>query len=727
MGLFDKKIKCSYCNKSVKEDYAINVGICPHCSKRLVLPSSNSSFGSSSQSNNGYLGNTYSEGSSARTSSQTFNTTCHHSNGTSHNTTDYNTNRTSTVTPPANKNYSSNNSSRKRSPIDSDYIRQVNAEANAQRNRNSYPPRRNSGNSGYNSGYTQGNAPTGPNQDNMYKNQSNKVGKIVLFIFIGSFVLSTVLPIIIGIIGLIFFSTTDYDYTESNPDSYYIEEIIDDYSDKDDNSFTADDNGTTYEFPTSDTMTSFLSEYFGKSISDISHTDLCTIKGFSADFDYNTNELSIYIYEDGDKNYLDFIENGFINTDKLNNHSKKYNIKLPDDSSTYQYICDLLQDVPCFTNLEYFESNYSFSSTISFEDCENLKAFIAPHVSIYPESLISVSPIEYLSIFQIEDEDIIDNLINLKSLRLESDFGDIEDTVVAVLDKCSNLDSLYVDYQINNSVLSHMNNLVNLDIKGITSLDNLTCYNTLETLILRYSSLSNLTPISKFTKLTSLSICDDTITDYSSLASLKNLNSLTLAPLNHDVTHNVSALSSLTNLEYLSIKNIDDTEFVKSLNNIKTLELSHYYDSTIQELITVLPNLDTLTLDYVYSNKSPELGFISSIDNITELTIKDTYTAPNLTDLFITNSLVKLTLDGCTFYADGSKFEDNHSLMYLNITNCSFPDYFVDTNNKYQINESSIADLATYMNRFKALSTLNMKGCELTSEPNVIDGVYVTY
>ena len=759
MGLFDKKIKCSYCNKSVKEDYAINVGICPHCSKRLVLPSSNSSFSSNSQSNNSYSSSSNSDNSTTRNTSQTFDTTCHHSDGTSHSGYDYSANRQST-TPPVTTNYSNNNSSGhgstpntaprpqnnyqssfqnntpknsgnnssgKRPPIDSDYIRQINAEANAQRNNNAYPPRRISGNSGYNSGYNQRNVSPGPNRANIFKNETNKAGKIFLIVFIGFFILSSIIPIFFGIIGMMFFSNSDSDYDTSSHNSYHIEEDIDDYYNKEGGSYTTDADGTTYRFPTSVTMTSFLSQYFGKSVSDISYKDLCSIKGFTVDFDYITNEMCIYLYEDGGKNYSDFIENGFINIDRLNNNSQKCNISLPEGSSTYQYMNDLLQDIPCFPNLEYFESNYSFSTDISFEDCENLKAFIAPRVSLYSDSLSKVAKIEYLSIYEIEDEEIFDNLTSLKSLRLNSDFSDVEDSVVAVLDKCSKLDSLYVDYEINNSTLSHMNGIVNLDVRGITSLDNLTCYNTLETLTLRYSSLSNLTPISKFTKLTSLNINDDTITDYSSLASLSKLRALTLAPLNHDATHKVSALSSLTNLEYLSLESIDDTEFVKSLKKIRTLELSHYYDSTIHKIITSLPNLDTLTLDYVYSSEAQGLGYISSLENISELTIKDSYILTDLTELFITDSLMKLTLDGCTFYANGLNFENNNSLMYINITNCSFSDYYVDSNSEYQKVNCSIADLASNMDRFKALSTLNMEGCDLSSAPDVVDGAYVTY
>lgn len=40
MGFFNKKIKCPHCNKNVDEEYAVNVGICPNCSKILNVKSS---------------------------------------------------------------------------------------------------------------------------------------------------------------------------------------------------------------------------------------------------------------------------------------------------------------------------------------------------------------------------------------------------------------------------------------------------------------------------------------------------------------------------------------------------------------------------------------------------------------------------------------------------------------------------------------------------------------
>ena len=124
MAFFGKKITCSYCNKQVKESYAMDVGICPHCGRRLILDSS-----------------------IARPD------TCNHSDGSSHEGYNYESNSTinqastsnvavtpnirstSNTTNTANVS-STRSTSNRRGPIDPAYIRQVNQESNLEGNRN---------------------------------------------------------------------------------------------------------------------------------------------------------------------------------------------------------------------------------------------------------------------------------------------------------------------------------------------------------------------------------------------------------------------------------------------------------------------------------------------------------------------------------------------------------------------------------------------------------------
>ncbi len=619
MGLFDKKIQCTYCKKSVKEEYAKNVGICPHCSKRLALPSSNS--------------------------------------------------------------------------LNSGDSNKINNKVNT------------------------------PNRDVVYNSQANKAGKIVLLAILASFAIGFI-GFTVGIISLfVDRSNESGDYNEYVYSNEYDNEDID--NDKGENN--DNESETSFKLPKTEEMTSFLTGYFGKNASDIKYVDLCEIKGFSINYDYNLNEIYISVYENDDKKYNDFIENGFLDIEELNNDSKKYNIEISENTSAYDYMNEMLKDVSCFPNLEYFESNYSFSMYDYFVDCKNLKAFIAPRVSVYSDAFNGEMDIEYLSVFELGDVEVLDNLISLKSLRLNSDFEDVEENVAAVLEKCSKLDSLYVKKQIDESVFSKMKGIVNLDVQGITTLNNIPCYNTLETLTLRFSSIDDLSAISKYTKLTYLYICDNTIADYSSLASLSSLKALLLDPLNHDVMHNVSALSGLSNLEYLSVNGIYDTEFIKSLKNLKELELSHIYDDVVNDVVVTLPKLEKLTLDYIYTNETESFGYLSSIDNIREVTIKDTYIYSELTDLFITDSLEKISIDGCTFKADGSKLKENNSLIHLSITNCTFHEGYYDSNWEYKELEYNIDDFAASMDKFKGLKTLNMEGCGLTAAPKVVEGVEVKY
>ena len=215
---------------------------------------------------------------------------------------------------------------------------------------------------------------------------------------------------------------------------------------------------------------------------------------------------------------------------------------------------------------------------------------------------------------------------------------------------------------------AEMATLTRLDAynKGIRSLTGLEHATNLQRLDLGYvrvndelvnsNDISNLSPLSNLTKLTSLSLSDNSISD---ISALSNLTNLTWLDLWENSISDISVLSNLTNLTWLFFSNnsISDISVLSNLNNLTVLFFSNNSISDISVLsnlnnleililsnnsisdISVLSNLTNLTVLFLYSNSISDISVLSNLTNLTELYLSDN----SISDISALSNLTNLT------------------------------------------------------------------------------------
>ena len=172
--------------------------------------------------------------------------------------------------------------------------------------------------------------------------------------------------------------------------------------------------------------------------------------------------------------------------------------------------------------------------------------------------------------------------------------------------------------------LEHATNLQRLDLGYVRVNDELVNSN----------DISNLSPLSNLTKLTSLSLSDNSISDISALSNLtnltwlglwensisdisalSNLTNLTVLGLNRNSISDISALSNLTNLDrlYLWGNSISSISPLSRLTNLKEL----YIGSSSISDISSLSGLTNLTILYLDRNSISDISALSRLTNLT--------------------------------------------------------------------------------------------------------------
>ena len=128
------------------------------------------------------------------------------------------------------------------------------------------------------------------------------------------------------------------------------------------------------------------------------------------------------------------------------------------------------------------------------------------------------------------------------------------------------------------------------DISPITGLTNLT------SLGLGHNQISDISPIAGLTNLTSLGLAGNRISDISSVAGLTNLTELDLGG---NSISDISPLAGLTNLTELDLGDnfISDISFVAGLTNLTRLRLDNNFILDISVLAGLI-NLESLDLGY---------------------------------------------------------------------------------------------------------------------------------
>ena len=416
MGLFGKTIKCSYCNKSVKESYAMDVGICPHCSKRLTLNSNNTTFDTCQ----------HSDGSSHKGYSYESNTFDSNNNSSAYKSTTSTTTRTQTDTTYSTNNSIPNNTnsyrntSNRRAPIDADYIRQINQEANRLNSDDRF-----STNPGLQRYIPGSNSST---RNVHAKEVSTKTAKIIRIGFIAFFVIQFIIPLAVMLFNFLAFSNEEDEYEDLYSTFYddpytsdvedLFDDIYDDYQNSDDMYY--DDHYT----PSSQVMQMYLPLYFDKDFDSITQEDLDYIKGITVTYNKKLERLYVYIYNADDKGYKEFLNNGYLDIYSLTNQPDTFRKGTFEVTESLLYSCvsEIMSDMICFTNLEYIYVDQDIPTYFTYGSHSNLTAFIAPNVCLDSNIFANPEAIEYLSVDEISDADTASIFTNLKAFSHQNKY-----------------------------------------------------------------------------------------------------------------------------------------------------------------------------------------------------------------------------------------------------------------------------------------------------------------
>ncbi|MBN2182494.1 MAG: leucine-rich repeat domain-containing protein [Sedimentisphaerales bacterium] len=189
------------------------------------------------------------------------------------------------------------------------------------------------------------------------------------------------------------------------------------------------------------------------------------------------------------------------------------------------------------------------------------------------------------------------------------------------LEYAANLDelSLHNNFQISDlSPLSGLTNLTTLYLYGnnISDLSPLSGLTNLVTLYLYGNQISDVSALSELTNLVYLDLWGNQISDVSALSGLTNLELLNLC---HNKIGDIWALSGMTDLIWLDIhsNNIDDLSPLSGLTNLELLDLDANHISDLSALAG-LTNLEWLDLD---ENLISDLSALSGLTNMVEIDI----------------------------------------------------------------------------------------------------------
>ena len=212
------------------------------------------------------------------------------------------------------------------------------------------------------------------------------------------------------------------------------------------------------------------------------------------------------------------------------------------------------------------------------------------------------------------------------------------------------------------------------------------------TLSISNDNISDITFLSKFTKLNDLSLSGNKISDISALSTLTNLKELRLSG---NEINNISPLASLTNLEYLYLKGnkTSDISALANLTKLKDLIISETEISNISALSN-LTNLEKLTLN---KNKISDISSLATLTKLEWLEL-DENEISNISPLSKLTNLIYLSLNE-------NKISDISSLSTLTkldilsinnneISNISALSTLTDLTELY-LNENEISDVSS--------------------------------
>ncbi|MTK11015.1 MAG: leucine-rich repeat protein, partial [Clostridiaceae bacterium] len=259
-------------------------------------------------------------------------------------------------------------------------------------------------------------------------------------------------------------------------------------------------------------------------------------------------------------------------------------------------------------------------------------------------------------------KDDVKNIISLKyNLDLNTDdYKKIRD--ITGIEYLTNLEELQLDNnEVNISSLKSLTKLKSLSllsnkISDINSLEELA---NLHELNLSCNKITDISALKRLINLNKLDLGFNTINDISALKGLTNLKELTLGS---NKINDISPLKGMTNLESLTLygNNISDISILKELTNLKHLSLSGNKISDISAL-KELTNLDSISLDnnnisdiitlkgltnlsfiYLNDNKISDISSLKELTNVNVLDLSNNKIS-NISELKELTKLTKLT------------------------------------------------------------------------------------
>lgn len=679
MGFFNKKIKCPHCNKNVDEEYAVNVGICPNCSKILNVKSSTNPLdytysNDSSLDISSYMGT----GTSSQSSDSNSNV-CIHSDGTSHKDNRFNSNdclhsdgtshpgnryesnspthtnntqgiNSSPVNSSHTNNYAHTHSAEQtfaqrqnmNSALDTDYVRRVNEEANRSNNQRTH--------------YL-GHA-------RAFAKKEKSVKKIFSILFVLFFLGNFVAPICVTMFSILSDNHGDdeYEYVYDSKYEYGTDEYYQDILE-------------------SKLLINFLPYYFGKPLSEITAADFNSIKGINLLYDNKNESMSISMFSD-EESYYSYTQNGFIDAEEFEKYciGGNMDISLSEVSSC---INDIFGDLSAFESLEYVYTNYTLPDYMDLTHLDSLTTFIAPNAIIDPKKFDDSVNLHNLYVYDIIDssEQVTFNSA-LESLSVGSNTAD-PSVVEAIIDSTQSLKALSVNIPISQEQLGKLHELEYLDVPNI--------------------DMAKLIPYPK------------------NLEVLK----IDTAPSNLD---NLRAFPSLSHLSISENASIKDYSVLKELFFLDSLELNNFSTQSLYDVISCTSSIRKLSVNNLeFSSQKPTLGYLANIPSLSDLKITNSNLNMDITNIFTTNNLTSITLDSCDFYASGYEFEENDIMFSIVITNCNYLKEYYDENLKLHKIDYSINDMCSYFDKFEELYYLDLRGSGVISAPTTNDQCYVEY
>ena len=235
----------------------------------------------------------------------------------------------------------------------------------------------------------------------------------------------------------------------------------------------------------------------------------------------------------------------------------------------------------------------------------------------------------------------VENLTQSKLEELESlDIGQSNSytiTDLTGLENAKNLSSLYIT--------GHKYS----DVTPISKLNKLTSLALYDN-----SNLKNIEPLSKLTNLTDLFL--DNLPNLKDIQPLSKLTNLTFLTLNSNGLENIDPISSLTNLDILLLvdNNISSIDSLSKLKNLGYLEIAH---NNIKD-ISPIKNLTNLVLLNLSDNEIEQINDLSSLTELKSLHLENN----NLTSIegVPTDNLVYLNVyDNQLTSLDGLQVKDD--------------------------------------------------------------------